>query len=107
MRLTRRGRAVLVIAVALLSLGGFWLGTRAAGYAQAERPPSTAGLPWVQVREGDTLWSIAEAVAHPGEDPTAVVKEIRRLNGLTGSLIRSGTRLHVPGGAVTPLHQGQ
>jgi len=93
--------------VALLSLGGFWLGTRTAGHAQAERPPETAGLPWVQVREGDTLWSIGNAVAHPGEDPDAVVEEIKRLNGLRDSLIREGARLHVPGGVVTPLHQGQ
>ncbi|MGI5274590.1 LysM peptidoglycan-binding domain-containing protein [Nonomuraea sp. CA-218870] len=98
---------MLVLVMALLSLGGFWLGTRAAGHAQADRSPGAAGSPWVQVREGDTLWSVAAAVAHPGEDPAAVVREIRRLNGLTGSLLRSGTRLYVPGDAVTPLHQGQ
>ncbi|MER6579894.1 hypothetical protein [Nonomuraea sp. NPDC001023] len=34
MRLTRRGRTVLLVVVmVLLSLGGFWLGTRAAGHA--------------------------------------------------------------------------
>lgn len=95
---------MLVTVVALLSLGGFWLGTRAAGYAHAGQPPS---LPWVEVREGDTLGSIAGAVAHPGEDPGAVAAEIRRLNGLTGELVRPGTRLYVPGGSVTPLQQGQ
>ncbi|MER6948738.1 hypothetical protein ABT294_32435 [Nonomuraea sp. NPDC000554] len=35
LRLTRRGRIVLVVGVALLSLGGFWLGTRAVGLASA------------------------------------------------------------------------
>lgn len=89
---------MLVTVVALLSLGGFWLGTRAAGYAHAGQPPS---LPWVEVGEGDTLGSIA------GEDPGAVAAEIRRLNGLTGKLVRPGTRLYVPGGSVTPLQQGQ
>jgi hypothetical protein len=34
-RLTRRGRAVLVLALALLSLAGFWLGILAAGHASA------------------------------------------------------------------------
>ncbi|MEU0564965.1 hypothetical protein ABZ297_06160 [Nonomuraea sp. NPDC005983] len=41
LRLTRRGRIVLVVGVALLSLGGFWLGTRAAGLASAA--PVTRG----------------------------------------------------------------
>ncbi|MFI7422840.1 hypothetical protein [Nonomuraea sp. NPDC049684] len=35
-RLTRRGRIVLLVVVMVsLSLGGFWLGTRAAGHAAA------------------------------------------------------------------------
>ncbi|MBT2226681.1 hypothetical protein [Nonomuraea sp. NEAU-A123] len=45
-RLTRRGRAVLVMAMALLSLGGFWLGTRAVSLANvAPAVPSHAGCP--------------------------------------------------------------
>ncbi|MGW2214264.1 hypothetical protein ACWCSD_04705 [Nonomuraea sp. NPDC001684] len=60
-RLTRRGRIVLLVVVmVLLSLGGFWLGTRAAGHAAvgagapgasavgvgvAGRPAVRAGLP--------------------------------------------------------------
>ncbi|TXK39325.1 hypothetical protein [Nonomuraea sp. C10] len=56
-RLTRRGRAALVLVMALLSLGGFWLGTRTAGHAGVERSPGAVGLSWAQVREGDDLWS--------------------------------------------------
>ncbi|MEV0384106.1 LysM peptidoglycan-binding domain-containing protein [Nonomuraea sp. NPDC050643] len=97
MRLTRRGRIVLVVAVALLSLGGFWLGTRAAGHAEVRVVvPSHAGLPWVEVHKGDTLWQIADALSE-GNDPGAVIEEIKRLNGLPNSLIRPGTRLYVPG----------
>ncbi|WP_345569926.1 LysM peptidoglycan-binding domain-containing protein [Nonomuraea rosea] len=96
LRLTRRGRVVLVVGVALLSLGGFWLGTHAAGHADVQVVvPSHAGLPWVEVHQGDTLWAIADALSQ-GDDPGAVVEEIKRLNGLTDSLIRSGTRLYVP-----------
>ncbi|MER6510439.1 hypothetical protein ABT158_26700 [Nonomuraea sp. NPDC001636] len=41
-RLTRRGRIVLLVVVmVLLSLGGFWLGTRAAGHAAV----GAAGVP--------------------------------------------------------------
>ncbi|MFG1705974.1 LysM peptidoglycan-binding domain-containing protein [Nonomuraea sp. M3C6] len=96
MRLTRRGRVVLVVAVALLSLGGFWLGTRTAGHAAVKVVvPSHAGLPWVEVHKGDTLWVIADALAQ-GDDPGVVVAEIKRLNGLPDSIIRPGTRLYVP-----------
>ncbi|MFI7699163.1 LysM peptidoglycan-binding domain-containing protein [Nonomuraea sp. NPDC049480] len=95
-RLTRRGRVVLVVAVALLSLGGFWLGTRAAGHAAVQVVvPGHAGLPWVEVRQGETLWGIADVLSG-GEDPGAVVEEIKRLNGLPDSIIHPGTRLYVP-----------
>ncbi|MGP4097326.1 LysM peptidoglycan-binding domain-containing protein [Nonomuraea sp. KM90] len=97
MRLTRRGRVVLVIAMALLALGGFWLGTRAAGHAEVRVVVAgQAGLPWVEVHRGDTLWKIADALSE-GNDPGALVAEIKRLNGLSDSLIRPGTRLYVPG----------
>ncbi|MGW3343663.1 LysM peptidoglycan-binding domain-containing protein [Nonomuraea rubra] len=96
MRLTRRGRVVLVVAVALLSLGGFWLGTRAAGHAEVRVVVAgQAGLPWVEVRKGDTLWEIADALS-AGDDPGALVEEIKRLNGLPDSLIRPGARIYVP-----------
>ncbi|MGN9845599.1 LysM peptidoglycan-binding domain-containing protein [Nonomuraea sp. H19] len=96
LRLTRRGRVVLVVGMALLSLGGFWLGTRAVSHAAVQVVvPSTAGLPWVEVREGDTLWAIADALSG-GDDPGTVVDEIKRLNGLPDSIIHPGTRVYVP-----------
>ncbi|SEG42951.1 LysM domain-containing protein [Nonomuraea solani] len=92
---------MLVVAVALLSLGGFWLGTRAAGHAEVRVVvPSHAGLPWVEVHEGDTLWKVADALSG-GNDPGAVVEEIKRLNGLPDSLIRPGARLYVPADIAT------
>ncbi|NBF00456.1 LysM peptidoglycan-binding domain-containing protein, partial [Nonomuraea sp. K271] len=103
LRLTRRGRVALVVAAALLSLGGFWLGTRAAGHAAVPvMVPAHAGLPWVEVHEGDTLWAIADALSH-GEDPATLVEEIKRLNGLPDSLIRPGTRLYIPKDDTTAL----
>ncbi|MEO3798159.1 LysM peptidoglycan-binding domain-containing protein [Nonomuraea sp. B10E15] len=96
LRLTRRGRVVLVVAAALLSLGGFWLGTRTAGHAAVHvMMPAHAGLPWVEVREGDTLRVIADALSRGG-DPAVLVEEIKRLNGLPDSLIRPGSRLYLP-----------
>ncbi|WP_170223579.1 LysM peptidoglycan-binding domain-containing protein [Nonomuraea turkmeniaca] len=87
---------MLVGAVALLSLVGFWLGTRAVSHAAVQVVvPSTAGLPWVEVRHGDTLWAIADVLSG-GDDPGAVVEEIKRLNGLPDPIIHPGTRLYVP-----------
>ncbi|MBT2226682.1 LysM peptidoglycan-binding domain-containing protein [Nonomuraea sp. NEAU-A123] len=54
------------------------------------------------VHEGDTLWTIADAVAPDENDPGAVVTEIKRLNGLPDSLIRPGTRLYVPSDRALP-----
>jgi hypothetical protein len=94
-RLTRRGRVVLVFAVALLVLGALWVGTRAVSLASAQAAPSREGLPQVVVGQGDTLWTIADSLPDRG-DAEAVVRRIMTLNGLTSSLIRPGTRLSVP-----------
>jgi LysM repeat protein len=48
------------------------------------------------VRSGDTLWTIA--AANYGGDPRAGIWEIRRRNGLSGSLIQPGQRLVLPRG---------
>ncbi|MEV1244090.1 LysM peptidoglycan-binding domain-containing protein [Nonomuraea sp. NPDC050022] len=89
--------------MALLSLGGFWLGTRAVSQASAAPAvPSHAGLPWVTVHEGDTLWTIADAMAPDEGDPGAVVTEIKRLNGLPSALIRPGNHLYVPSAHALP-----
>ncbi|HEY0486291.1 MAG TPA: LysM peptidoglycan-binding domain-containing protein [Mycobacteriales bacterium] len=94
-RLTRRGRAVVVglllnVAVAaaavLLALAG--------SGAPADRNASTST---VVVQSGDTLWGIATRV-DPHGDPRATMAELRRLNGLSGSTIEAGQELVLPQG---------
>ncbi|WP_204074990.1 LysM peptidoglycan-binding domain-containing protein [Planotetraspora phitsanulokensis] len=98
LRLTRRGKVVLVTAVTLVTLGVLWLGTLAAVTASTgPASPAHDGLPYVDVQRGDTLWKIANAVGDDG-DPAAMVRQIMNLNGLSDSLIRPGTRLYVPSG---------
>ncbi|RAY10825.1 LysM peptidoglycan-binding domain-containing protein [Actinomadura craniellae] len=96
MRLTRRGRVVLVAAVAALLVVAFWLtagrGARA-GDDVRQGPPT--GVRTVVVDGDDTLWAIA-ARARPNRDPRVTVHLIRELNGLSGSIIRPGQRLIVP-----------
>ncbi len=49
-----------------------------------------------EVRSGDSLWSIADAVADEGEDLRGVVATIRHLNDLSTVVIRPGDVLELP-----------
>ncbi len=89
-RLTRRGRAVVILLALLLAGAAVVL---AAPASQAANPAGPA--PTVVVRSGDTLWSIATRFA-PSDDPFATIDEIRRLNGLTGYTVPVGVRLTIP-----------
>ena len=51
-----------------------------------------------RVEVGDTLWDVAAEATDPGEDVRATLYDIKRLNGLEGSLIRPGQVLLVPVG---------
>jgi LysM repeat protein len=89
-RLTRRGRIVVV--TLLLMLAGLAT-VIAAPASQAADPAGPA--PSVVVQSGDSLWSIAARYA-PGDDPFATIDEIRRLNGLSGYTVPAGMRLILP-----------
>ena len=97
LRLTRRGRIVVVVMAALLVAG---LSLAVAGAAQATgRSASQRGtgsnLVQVVVRPGQTLWSVAEN-ADPNSDPRLVIQQIAQLNALTSGPIMAGQRLWVP-----------
>lgn len=97
LRLTRRGRIVVVAALTLVTLGALWVGARIDA-ASALEHGGREGLSWVVVRGGDTLWEIADAVTGGG-DPAPTIRRIMDLNGLSDSVIRPGTRLYLPGGS--------
>jgi len=79
---------VRLLAVALVALVAWAVVVRASEGAGPERS--------YVVRPGDTLWTIA-ASRYAG-DPRAGVWKIRTRNGLSGSVIRPGERLMLPGG---------
>lgn len=86
LRLTRRGRVVLGVAVAALCAGVVLLAWHSApSPAQPAKPAPAA----VTVHSGDTLWSIAARVA-PDRDPRAEVVQLRRLNNLTSAELAVG-----------------
>lgn len=97
-RLTRRGRVVLVLFAATVTLVSLWLtvgpGAVAGGretHADPSKPPRT-----VTVEPGDTLWKIA-ASAEPGTDPRLVVQRIIDLNGMGGDpTVQPGQELRLP-----------
>jgi Tfp pilus assembly protein FimV len=90
LRLTRRGRVVIVFVLLALLLGvGFTLGRASQSHA-ADAVTHTA-----VVRPGDTLWSIAARVA-PDRDTRQVVAEISAVNHLGSASLQVGQRLVVP-----------
>ena len=99
LRLTRRGRVVLIgiplvlLAALLLLLAGFL-------NAPAKAADSAADLTLtptvsVTVQSGESLWGIAAEVA-PDRDARDVIADIVQLNNLSGGTVLPGQQLFVP-----------
>lgn len=99
--LTRRGRLVLLglpavlasaclLAVLLLASASLF------NTAQASTSgPTGVQAVEVEVKPGDTLWSVAAEV-HTGDDIRAVMAQIAEINSLDSSQLQPGEILHVP-----------
>ena len=94
-RLTRRGRVVVLRAHVLLTRLAVSLGR--VGAQAAPRTTGTAATHTAStvVRPGESLWAVAERVA-PGHDPRAVIDQIADLNNLSSSGLQAGQLLVVP-----------
>jgi nucleoid-associated protein YgaU len=94
-RITRRGRLVLLALVAMLAIALVSLGQVA---ASAGPDDGDAGEPvsatWV-VQPGETLWLIAERV-DPETDPRETVARIVAMNDLPTSSVQAGQELQIP-----------
>jgi len=95
-RLTRRGRLVIIVAalVVAFAIGVF---VTAAGSVATQSPGTPEPTRIVQVASGDTLWAIAADLADDGE-VRAMMEQIERLNALDTSVLQAGQRLVVPAG---------
>jgi LysM repeat protein len=93
-RLTRRGRVVLLLAMITLALVAFILGRVGSSSAATDAPRPTAYAS-ATVHSGETLWSVAKRVA-PGHDPRDVIAQIQQLNHLQGGAVRAGQQLLLP-----------
>lgn len=96
LRLTRRGRRVLVALAAVPLAAGVAFAALGGGAALASGDAGvTTAFETVTVLPGDTLWSIAEEYA-PGSDPRGVIQEIESLNALHGGSLQVGQKLAIP-----------
>ena len=99
LRLTRRGRIVLVILAAVLATAAITVASMALSGAQAAnhgRPGGGyAGMHQIVVQPGQTLWSIASR-AEPSADPRQVIQEIMTANSMAGQTVQAGQLLWVP-----------
>ena len=99
LRLTRRGRIVLVgvplilLTVLLISLAGFLNSPAKAADSASEL--SVTPTVSVTVQPGQSLWEIAGSVA-PERDTRDVVADIVQLNNLVGGKVMPGQQIFVP-----------
>ncbi|MEO7722535.1 MAG: LysM peptidoglycan-binding domain-containing protein [Pseudolysinimonas sp.] len=95
LRITRRGRAVLTLLIAIpLAIGAAVTGIGAIG-AAAGTHAGTTTFQYVTVESGESLWQVAQAVA-PTADPRDVVANILSLNDLNSGEVQPGQRLAIP-----------
>jgi hypothetical protein len=94
-RLTRRGRLLVVALLTGLALGLLLLAT-AHATATSDRGTSPVA-DRVTVRSGETLWAIAERI-RPDADPRATIERIRDMNALDAGGPQAGQVLLVPAG---------
>jgi len=91
-RLTRRGRIVLVLFVMLLLVvAGFTLGRGSSQAAGHQRHVAHT----VTVEAGETLWGVAARIA-PHDDPRLVIADIQSLNHLATPSVVPGEQLVIP-----------
>lgn len=92
LRLTRRGRLVLVLlAMLLLAPMVTWGAT-----AVASSPGEPTEVRVHAVQPGETLWGFAQEVARPGEDVRHAVSRLQELNEMSTGSVRVGELLLLP-----------
>ena len=93
-RLTRRGRTVVLLVLVALLLAAFSLG-RVGSQAAPKGTAKAPALSQTVVHPGESLWAVAQRVA-PGHDPRAVIDQIADLNHLDSGALRPGQLLLIP-----------
>ncbi|MGH1527243.1 LysM peptidoglycan-binding domain-containing protein [Leifsonia sp. L25] len=95
LRLTRRGRVVLTMLVALPIVIGAMVFALNGGGAAATGEQAHVTFHYVTVQSGDSLWSVASRIA-PNADPRDVIADLVNLNGLSSAVVTPGQQLAIP-----------
>lgn len=94
-RLTRRGRALVVLLLAAVLFAAFSLGRSASQATGLSTEPTGPALEQTVVQPGESLWSVAQRIA-PDNDPREVIAQIRRINDLESTRLVVGQQLLLP-----------
>ncbi len=95
LRITRRGRVVVTLLVAIaLAVAAVLVGIGAVG-AAAGTEAGTTTFHYVSVAPGESLWQLAETIA-PHSDPRDVIADIQNLNNLRSSDLQPGQQIAIP-----------
>lgn len=97
LRLTRRGRVVVLLALITLLFAAFSLGRVGSQAAPRSTHRSTSALTQTVVHQGESLWSVARRVA-PQDDPRDVVAQLEQLNDIPDAEVQAGQLLVLPRG---------
>ena len=98
LRLTRRGRTVVLLTLVTLMALAFSLGrvgSEASPAGAAHDSSTRHAMSQTVVQPGESLWAVAKRVA-PGHDPRAVIDQLADLNHLESSSLRAGQLLIIP-----------
>jgi hypothetical protein len=95
LRLTRRGRAVLTVAVLTPLVVSALLIALNGGGASASFEGADAAFQYVTVESGETLWQLAQEVA-PRSDPREVIDQFVQFNQLGSPDVYAGQELAIP-----------
>jgi Tfp pilus assembly protein FimV len=87
----RRRRLTLTVSLALVAVA--WAGPAVRALGSPETPARVSRASYV-VREGDTLWTIAQHLA-PGSDPRPIVDLLSAMNGVDAGRLAPGQTLVV------------
>ena len=95
LRITRRGRAVLLALVSAPLVIGALLFALNGGGATASLEGSTVPFQYVTVQPGESLWQVAEEIA-PYADPRDVIDAIVAFNSLLSADVFAGQQVAIP-----------
>ena len=95
LRLTQRGRGVLLVIVATPFVIAALFFALNGGRASAALESPNTSLQYINVDAGESLWGVAQEIA-PNADPRDVIQQIIELNQLNSADVFAGVRLAIP-----------